>query len=109
MLWKKARKNFCWETGMIEELIKKIQNFKTKILFKCKDFEADKAHLYSDIRKAMAIPHPGTELFEPVDKSTLGEKLSDIEREEANDKVNSEKEMMYLLNSTELMPFFFCR
>lgn len=27
----------------------------------------------------------------------------------ANGKINSKKEMMYLLNSTKLMPIFFCR
>ena len=55
MLWKKASKMFRWEADMIEELVKKIQSFKTKILFECKNFEADKAHWYSKNRKAMAI------------------------------------------------------
>ena len=39
--------------------------------------KVDKAHLYSEIRIAMAILYPGRELFGPIEESILSEKLLD--------------------------------
>ena len=73
---------FRWEADMIEELVKKIQSFKTKILFECKNFEADKGHQYSKNRKAMAKFIPvEQELFGPAEKLELSERLSGTEKQ----------------------------
>ena len=40
------KKNSRWEPDLIEELIRSICNFKTKMLFQCKDFQAEKHCLY---------------------------------------------------------------
>ena len=41
-----SKKSFGEEPNMIEELISTIHNFKTKMLFQYKDFEAAEPHLY---------------------------------------------------------------
>ena len=49
---------------MIEESISCLLEYKTEMVYQCKDFDADKPKLYIEIRIALAKLHP--EVFGPV-------------------------------------------
>ena len=90
----KARKYFRWEPEHIDELLTCMLEFKTKMLYNCKDFDADKPLLYSEIRTSMAKLHPEGELFGLVEASILQGNLSVDDRKELTCKIKIEKEMI---------------
>ena len=51
---KQRRKNFKWEPEMIENLIQCLTKYKSNMLYKNLDFDADKVALYREVRVAMA-------------------------------------------------------
>ena len=60
---KKTRKNFRWEEELIGNLISCLLDYKINMSFQCKDFDADKPKLYTEIRNSLAKLHP--EVFGP--------------------------------------------
>ena len=47
-------KKFLWTSDLIDNLIKSLSDFKTRMEFMNKDFNADKPRQYEEIRKEMA-------------------------------------------------------
>ena len=85
---KKSRKNFRWDEELIEDLLSSIIDYKTQMSMVCKDFDADKPKLYTDIRIALAKLHP--QVFGPVDES----ELTNLSKEEAKKVSKAEKELI---------------
>ena len=71
---KPRRKNFKWEQDMIQNLIDCTLNYKSCMLYKNLDFDADKVGLYREVRMAMA------ELYKD-DEQYFGSVIVDIEKE----------------------------
>ena len=64
---KSKRRQFRWTPEMIENLIDSLQSYKSCMLFKNFDFDADKSAQYSAIREAMA------DLYLYVDVTLFGQ------------------------------------
>ena len=75
----KQRRNFRWESELIEGLIKCLLHFKTKIIFQCKDFDVDKPLLYSEIWNSIAVSYGS--IFGPVKESVFSNAWSLAEDE----------------------------
>ena len=57
------RKIFKWEQYMIENLIDCMLNYKSSMLYKNLDFDADKVGLYREVRLAMAELYKDDEAY----------------------------------------------
>ena len=76
----KPRKNFKWEPDMIENLIDCMLNYKSSMLYKNLDFNADKVGLYREVRLAMA------ELYKNEEEQHFGPPVGAVIANATNEK-----------------------
>ena len=80
---KPQRKNFRWETHMIEHLIDCLLDYKSSMTFKNLDFDADKPAQYKHLRVAMAnIFEEDVSLFGPLAVTPLPHDFEQLSKED---------------------------
>jgi hypothetical protein len=80
---KAQRKNFRWETDMIEHLIDCLLDYKSSMMYKNLDFDADKPMTYRKLRLAMAtIYEEDISVFGPLALTPLPSNFEQLSKEE---------------------------
>ena len=80
---KPQRKNFRWDTDMIEHLIDCLLDYKSSMTFKNLDFDADKPAQYKHLRVAMAnIYEEDVSLFGPLAVTSLPDDFEQLSKED---------------------------
>ena len=73
-----GKKCFRWDISQVEHLIDCISDYKSKMMYKGLDFDADKPAMYKHIREAMAeIYEDDISLFGPVNITTYDNTIDD--------------------------------
>ena len=79
---KNDKKQFRWTPKMIEHLIESIQSYKSAMMYKNLDFDADKSSQYSAVREAMtAVYCDDVNLFGPIE-ANLPLNFNDLSKED---------------------------
>ena len=80
---KAQRKNFRWETDMIEHLIDCLLDYKSSMMYKNLDFDADKPMQYRKLRLAMAtIYEEDISVFGPLALTPLPSNFEQLSKED---------------------------
>jgi hypothetical protein len=94
----KKRKNFRWNSDMIEVLIDSLMEYKTQMSYKGIDFDGDKPMQYKEIRLMMAkIYSEDISIFGPLSVDQLPDgfnEMSKEEKDEAKELVKISKELI---------------
>ncbi|CAB3979955.1 Hypothetical predicted protein [Paramuricea clavata] len=80
----KVRRNFCWTTEMVENLIDFLSVYKSSMEYKSLDFDADKSAQYKHLRQEMAKLYADEDkvLFGPVREVLPIENIDELSNEE---------------------------
>ena len=91
-----SAKKFSWTSELVENLIKSLSNFKTRMEFMNKDFNGDKPRQYEEVRKEMARIYCSIDIkmFGP-ETVTIGPCEVDVNgREEAMELIKEEQQLI---------------
>jgi len=91
-----AATKFKWTTGMVDDLLRALTEFKANMEYRSVDFNADKNKQYEAARKAMARKYSSldVEFFGPEETTAIPEDVEEPQRKELVEKVRSEKALI---------------
>ena len=91
-----AATRFKWTTGMVDDLLCMLTEFKANMEYCSVDFNADKNKQYEAARKAMARKYSSLniEFFGPEETTAIPKDVEEPQRKELVEKIKSEKALI---------------